>query len=161
MHMTTPGSNSPTGGPLNTSKLPAPREGFVVTLFLAVSDKRKSTDFYTKVMGGELVHDAGDTEVSVIRLANTWLILHIAAGPSPDAPDVYFAPPTDLQHASAYLEIRVADIHQTYREWSANGAQFLTEPKDRGDEIRCYMRDPDGHLIEIGQATGALAGLVD
>ena len=58
-------------------------------------------------------------------------------------------------------KIRVADIHQTYREWSAKGAQFLTEPKDRGDEIRCYIRDPDGHLIEIGQATGALAGLAD
>jgi hypothetical protein len=23
-------------------------------------------------------------------------------------------------------------------------------------EIRCYMRDPDGHLIEVGQTTGAL-----
>jgi lactoylglutathione lyase len=159
--MTTSGADAPTGGPPNRSKLPAPREGFVVTFFLAVSDKRKSTDFYTKVMGGELVHDAGDTEVSVIRLANSWLILHIAAGPSPDAPDVYIAPPTDLQHVSAYLEIRVTDIQQTYREWSAKGAQFLTEPKDRGDEIRCYMRDPDGHLIEIGEATGALAGLVD
>jgi catechol 2,3-dioxygenase-like lactoylglutathione lyase family enzyme len=159
--MTTSGSDSPTGGPLSRSKFPAPQEGFVVTFFLAVSDKRKSTDFYTKVMGGELVHDAGDNEVSIIRLANTWLILHVAAGPSPDAPDVYITPPTDLQHVSAYLEIRVTDIQQTYREWSAKGAQFLTEPKDRRDEIRCYMRDPDGHLIEIGEATGALAGLVD
>jgi lactoylglutathione lyase len=32
---------------------------------------------------------------------------------------------------------------------------FLTPPKDHGREIRCYMRDPDGHLIEVGQTTGA------
>jgi catechol 2,3-dioxygenase-like lactoylglutathione lyase family enzyme len=37
----------------------------------------------------------------------------------------------------------------------ARGAEFLTPPQDRGAEIRCYLRDPDGHLIEVGQATGA------
>ena len=25
-------------------------------------------------------------------------------------------------------------------------------------EIRCYLRDPDGYLIEVGQATGLLEG---
>jgi hypothetical protein len=25
--------------------------------------------------------------------------------------------------------------------------------------IRCYLRDPDGYLIEIGQATGMLRGI--
>ena len=49
----------------------------------------------------------------------------------------------------------VADIAQIYREWSAKGAHFLTEPKDHGREIRAYVQDPDGHLIEIGQATMA------
>ena len=34
---------------------------------------------------------------------------------------------------------------------SAGGAQFLTPPTDRGPELRCYIRDPDGHLIEVGQ----------
>jgi lactoylglutathione lyase len=54
------------------------------------------------------------------------------------------------------LNIRVADIQAVYREWKARGAEFLTEPKDHGGEIRCYLRDPDGHLIELGQATGIL-----
>lgn len=36
------------------------------------------------------------------------------------------------------------------------GAEFLTEPKDHGPEIRAYLRDPDGHLIEVGQFTGPL-----
>ncbi len=55
---------------------------------------------------------------------------------------------------SAFLNIRVADLEATIREWSARGAEFLTPPIDRGVELRCYMRDPDGHLIEVGQATG-------
>jgi catechol 2,3-dioxygenase-like lactoylglutathione lyase family enzyme len=33
---------------------------------------------------------------------------------------------------------------------------ILTPPKDHDGEIRCYLRDPDGHLIEVGQTTGAL-----
>ncbi|HXL20697.1 MAG TPA: hypothetical protein VN961_24520, partial [Streptosporangiaceae bacterium] len=38
-------------------------------------------------------------------------------------------------------------------EWSARGAEFLTKPKDHGREIRACIRDPDGHLIEVGQTT--------
>lgn len=55
------------------------------------------------------------------------------------------------RQASAFLNIRVADIQQAYREWSARGAEFLTEPKDHGRDIRAFIRDPDGHLIEVGQ----------
>jgi catechol 2,3-dioxygenase-like lactoylglutathione lyase family enzyme len=50
----------------------------------------------------------------------------------------------------------VADIAEVYEDWSARGAGFLTEPKDHGREIRAYLRDPDGHLIEVEQATGIL-----
>jgi catechol 2,3-dioxygenase-like lactoylglutathione lyase family enzyme len=50
--------------------------------------------------------------------------------------------------------VRVADIHAVYDDWKARGATFLTPPIDRGREIRCYVRDPDGHLIEVGQLTG-------
>ena len=52
--------------------------------------------------------------------------------------------------------MRVADIAATYREWSAKGVEFLTEPKDHGVEVRAYIRDPDGHLIEVGQLTRPL-----
>ena len=40
-----------------------------------------------------------------------------------------------------------------YAEWSARGAEFLTPPKQHKTEIRCYMPDPDGYLIEVGQTT--------
>jgi hypothetical protein len=35
----------------------------------------------------------------------------------------------------------------------ARGAQFLTPPKQHETEMRCYIRDPDGYLIEVGQTT--------
>jgi hypothetical protein len=38
------------------------------------------------------------------------------------------------------------------------GATFVTKPTDRVAEVRCYMRDPDGYLIEVGRATGMLEG---
>jgi hypothetical protein len=49
------------------------------------------------------------------------------------------------------LNIRVADIQTIHQTWSEQGAQFLTPPINRGQETRCYLRDPDGHLIDVGQ----------
>jgi catechol 2,3-dioxygenase-like lactoylglutathione lyase family enzyme len=60
------------------------------------------------------------------------------------------------RYVDSFMNIRVADINAIYDEWSAAGAAFLTPPQDRGSEIRCYVRDPDGYLIEVGQSTGAL-----
>jgi catechol 2,3-dioxygenase-like lactoylglutathione lyase family enzyme len=89
----------------------------------------------------------------IMRVANTWLILNVGGGPTDDKPTVTLTTPSDPNHTSAFLNIRVADIAKIYRDWSARGAQFLTEPKDHGREIRAYVRDPDGHLIEVGQTT--------
>ena len=83
---------------------------------------------------------------------HTWLILNVGGGPTDDKPTVTLTTPPDPNRTSAFLNFRVADIAKTYKEWSARGAQFLTEPKDHGREIRAYIRDPDGHLIEVGEA---------
>jgi predicted enzyme related to lactoylglutathione lyase len=61
--------------------------------------------------------------------------------------------PPDPDRTSAFLNIRVRDIHALYEQWSARGANFLTPPKQHAYEIRCHIRDPDGHLIEVGQTT--------
>jgi hypothetical protein len=50
------------------------------------------------------------------------------------------------------LNLRVADLWKCYREWKDKGAEFLADPLDNGStEWRCYTRDPDGYLIEVGQ----------
>ena len=88
----------------------------------------------------------------IMRVANSWLNLNEGGDPTDDRPTVTLPTPADPNRTSAFLNIRVADIAKVYTEWSAKGAQFLTEPKDHGREIRAYVRDPDGHLIEVGQA---------
>jgi catechol 2,3-dioxygenase-like lactoylglutathione lyase family enzyme len=118
-----------------------------------VSDQDRSREFYRTVFGAKVVMERSPV---IMKIANSWLILNAGGGPTDDKPTVTLAPPTDPDHASAFLNIRVADIAAAYAEWSAKGAEFLTEPKDHGREIRAYIRDPDGHLIEVGQATGLL-----
>ena len=136
-------------------QFPAPREGFVVTHLLIVSDQDRSREFYRRVMDAEVVRERDPV---VLRVSNSWLILNSGGGPTDDKPDIIAAPPQNPNLLTSALNIRVADIATVYRDWKARGAAFLTEPKDHGREIRCYMRDPDGHLIEVGQATGILAG---
>jgi len=92
----------------------------------------------------------------IMKVANTWLTLATGGGPTDDKPSVSLSTPADPGRASGFLNVRVADIAAVYQEWSAKGAQFLTEPRDHGREIRAYVRDPDGHLIEVGQVTGLL-----
>jgi catechol 2,3-dioxygenase-like lactoylglutathione lyase family enzyme len=104
------------------------------------------------VLGGETVMEG---EPTIVALANGWVIINVSGGPTEDKPLVTLETPRDPNRVSSFLNIRVADIHAIYDAWSARGAQFLTPPQDRGREIRCYLRDPDGHLIEVGQTTRA------
>ena len=125
-----------------------PREGFVLTHFLVVSDQDRSRDYYQQVFGAEVVRARDPV---ILHLANSWLILNVGGGPTADKPTVTLTTPTDRDTVSAFLNIRVADIDRVHREWSARGAHFLTEPVVHPHEIRAYIRDPDGHLIEVGQ----------
>jgi lactoylglutathione lyase len=132
---------------------PAPEQGFLLTHFLVVSDMDRSREFYTRLLGGTVVVEQSPV---MIRVANSWLILNEGGGPTDDKPDVTLETPPDSKRTSAFLNIRVADIAAIYDDWRKRGAEFLTEPKDHGGEIRAYVRDPDGHLIEVGQSTGIL-----
>jgi lactoylglutathione lyase len=134
-------------------RFPAPAEGFVVTHLLIVADQDRSREYYRKVMGAEVIRDR---DPAILRLSNSWLILNAGGGPTDDKPDVIAAPPQSAHVLTSALNIRVADVAAVYRDWRARGAEFLTEPKDHGSEIRCYLKDPDGHLIEVGQSTGVL-----
>ena len=132
------------------AELPAPSEGFVLTHFIVSADVPRSTAFYRDVLGGEVVMEG---EPTILQVANSWVIINVGGGPTEDKPEVVLDVPDDPNRVSAFLNIRVADIQARYEEWGGKGAEFLTPPQDRGAEIRCYMRDPDGHLIEVGQST--------
>jgi catechol 2,3-dioxygenase-like lactoylglutathione lyase family enzyme len=130
-------------------------DGFAVTHFLVVSDQDRSREFYRSLLNGKVLLERDPV---IMKVANSWLILNSGGGPTDDKPTVTLAPPTDPNLTSAFLNIRVADIAKVYRDWSSKGAEFLTEPKDHESEIRAYVRDPDGHLIEVGQSRRSTAG---
>ena len=134
-------------------EFPAPVDGIVLTHFVVSANVARSRGFYVDVLGGTPVMEG---EPTIVKLANSWIIINVGGGPTEDKPEVVLDVPDDPNRVSAFLNIRVADIQGMYEEWSGKGATFLTPPIDRGAEIRCYIRDPDGHLIEVGQATGVL-----
>ncbi|MBV8750927.1 MAG: VOC family protein [Candidatus Eremiobacteraeota bacterium] len=129
-----------------------PSTGFTVTHFLVSADPKKSVDFYSRILGGKVVMDGENGTPHVVQLANTWVIINVGGGPTDDKPAVYLAPPADGDPVTSFMNIRVANIAECYERWKGLGAEFLTEPKVHEFETRCYMRDPDGHLIEVGEA---------
>jgi catechol 2,3-dioxygenase-like lactoylglutathione lyase family enzyme len=126
----------------------------VLAHFIVSDDVERSRRFYTEVLGGKTVisGEAAD-EVTYVALANSWIIINEGGGPTDDKPTVTLETPPDPDRVSSFLNIRVADIQAVYAEWSALGAHFLTPPKQHETEIRCYIRDPDGYIVEVGQTT--------
>ena len=123
------------------TRMPATR--MIVTHFIVSDDVERSRRFYTEVLGGTV---AFSQEPTYMALANTFIIINVGGGPTDDKPEVTLETPRDPDRVSSFLNIRVADIYAVYTEWSARGAQFLTPPKQHEFEIRCYIRDPDGHI---------------
>jgi catechol 2,3-dioxygenase-like lactoylglutathione lyase family enzyme len=140
---------------IDYENLPAPTEGFVVTQFITVRKVAVSRAFYSEVLGGKVV--LGENPC-MVKLANSWVIMNPGGGPTPDKPDISVVNYEFDNKLSAFMNLRVADIQACYEEWRSKGAEFVTPPIDRGAEIRCYLRDPDGYLIEVGQSTGLLKG---
>ena len=140
---------------IDFENLPTPSEGFLVTHFITVRSVARSRAFYSDVLGGQVVLEENPC---MVKLSNSWLIMNPGGGPTPDKPDISLVNYEPASTVSSFLNLRVADIQACYEQWRAKGAEFVTPPIDRGAEIRCYMRDPDGYLIEVGQATGLLEG---
>ena len=135
-----------------------PKDGITVAHFLTVADVERSARFYEKVFGGRIL-SLGDSDgaPAYIQIANTWLLVNPGGGPTPDKPTVTLSVPADPDRVSSFMNIRVADIQACYDLWRSRGAAFITEPKAKYGETRCYIRDPDGYIIEVGQSKPGVA----
>ena len=140
---------------IDVANLPRPTDGFLVTLFITVRKAARSRQFYSEVLGGTVVLEENPC---IVKLANSWIIMNPGGGPTPDKPGITVVDYEPGPTTSIFLNLRVANIDACYQRWRGRGATFVTPPIDRGAEIWCYMRDPDGYLIEVGQATGLLSG---
>lgn len=127
-----------------------PSEGMELTHILVTHDPGRSRDFYVDVLGAEVYREYGSS--IVLRFLGNWLLLVEGGGPTEDKPTVTFAPPADPDTVDHAFTIRVPDCRGAYETLRSRGAQFLTPPVDSGWEIRAFLRDPDGHLIEISEA---------
>lgn len=140
------------GGP--DGQDPSAEAGILLTHSIVSADIERLRSFDTQVLGGETMREG---ETTIVALANGWVTINVGGGPTKDKPTVALQPPSDPDWRSALTNIRVAGAETVYGEWTERGARFLTPPIDHGSEIRCYMRDPDGHLIEVGQPSGMWA----
>ena len=134
-----------------------PVEGMELTHILVVEDAARARDFYVDVLGAELYREYGGTSV-VLRVFGTWLLLVTGGGPTADKPDVTFAPPADPGTVAHAMTIRVPDCRAAYETLRGRGARFLTPPVESAWEVRCFLRDPDGHLLELSQSKAAAGG---
>ena len=135
-----------------------PLEGFTVAHFITVADIERSVRYYERVFGARILSRGdGIGAPGYVQIANTWLIVNVGGGPTPDKPTVTLSVPPDPNAVSSFMNIRVADIQACYRQWRERGAAFITEPKAKYGETRCYIRDPDGYIIEVGQSDPGVA----
>src|ERR1700756_2355307 len=135
-----------------------PRDGMTVAHFITVADIERALRFYETVFGGR-IQSRGDSRGApgYIEIANTWLIVNVGGGPTPDKPSVTLSVPADRDSVNSFMNIRVADIQACYELWGNRGAEFITEPKEQYGEMACYIRDPDGYIIEVGQSKPGFA----
>jgi catechol 2,3-dioxygenase-like lactoylglutathione lyase family enzyme len=129
-----------------------PQDGISIAQFITVADIERSLQFYEKVFGARILSHGDGNAPGYLQLANTWMIVNVGGGPTPDKPSVTLSVPPDPNALSSFMNIRVADIHACYELWRSRGAEFITQPMDKYGEIRCYIRDPDGYIIEVGQS---------
>jgi lactoylglutathione lyase len=122
----------------------------IVTTTLIVADVARSTAFYRDVFEATVLREG---EPTFLRFGNVWMTINVGGGPTDDKPNVVASPPRQPDLLSSFMNLRVKDIARCYELWRSRGARFITEPKVHASEIRCYIRDPDGYLIEVGQTT--------
>lgn len=128
-----------------------PTGGMELTHILVVIDMEKSRQFYRDILGATVVREYGGTSC-VLKFQGSWLLLVTGGKPTLDKPTITFAPPQAPDIVSHAMTIRVPDCQSAYEILKSRGAEFLTPPVNWGVEIRCFFRDPDGHLLEISQA---------
>ena len=119
---------------MDQSDFPAPADGFVLTHTLIVSDVKRSCDWYTTMLDGKLVMEPSpEGGPCIVKAANSWIVINFGGGdPTEDKPETEVRVKGDQDVLSSFLNIRVADVMSFYKERLQRGAEFITEPKDRG-----------------------------
>ena len=141
-----------------TSTNDFPTSGVELRYLLVASDYTRSLAFYRDVLGAKVVRQISDV-LCLLSFGGSEFLLTVGGGPTQDKPGVIFAPPADTNKVSSELNIRVPDCIAAYEALLSRGAEFLTPPVDWGYEVRAFLCDPDGHLIELTQSGHQYSGV--
>lgn len=117
-------------------------------VILIVEDLDRALGFYTGVLGLKLGHRSGEyaqLDTGATRLA---LYTRSAMGKT-----LGMSLETPAANAPGFeIGFKVADVDAAFRELVARGASPAVPPTDRfWGQRTAYVRDPDGHLIELAQ----------
>ena len=117
-------------------------------VILIVEDMDRALRFYTDVLGLRLGHRSGD--YAQLDTGATRLGLY-TRGAMGKTLGMSLKPPA---HDAPGFEIgfKVPDVEEVFSELVGRGASAVMPPTDRPwGQRTAYVRDPDGHLIELAQ----------
>ena len=156
-----------------------PREGFTVAHFLTVADIDRSTRFYEKVFGGRIL-SRGDSEgaPAYIQIANTWLLVNVGGGPTPDKPSVICVSPTSgpatsmgrqrsvLSFRAIRQSVRIADVAAKTSSVQIEQKSYEMPPRDAVPvaaavyaQDKYSLKSPGGTRTEDRDTLQGLRGL--
>jgi len=122
-------------------------------LALAQRDLAEAEDFYTRILGGEVIHRHGgaDFEKEANRTPQVWVraggVVFALNGSAPAVPEGHFV------HWA--LEARFEDIDRWLEAFRREGIKHYG-PFGHGGIgfVSIYFHDPTGYLLEIGMDAG-------
>lgn len=116
---------------------------------LAVVDLSHSLEFWVERLGAEV--EVQWDSYARLRVGSGRIHLARAGDPPPDRAVRLVPPPRDPTVAHAEVVLEVTDCDAVCAELSSRGVDLLGPPAipPWGGEIRAFLRDPDGHLIEV------------
>jgi catechol 2,3-dioxygenase-like lactoylglutathione lyase family enzyme len=126
-----------------------------VAPLIGVRDVARSVSFYAKLGFSPVVEWSTYAKLTAVDGA----ALHLAAegDAPPDRPTVAVAAPDPTAgQVPAIVVVEVSDCRRTCAELAAAGVDLLSQPTvpEWGGEVRAFLRDPDGHVVELNEPTG-------
>jgi lactoylglutathione lyase len=120
-------------------------------LILIVADLDRALGFYVDVLGLRLGHRSGD--YAQLDTGTTRLALYTRSAMAKTLAMALDSPPSNAPGFE--VGFKVTNVDAAFNELIARGAHPVMPPTDRfWGQRTAYLRDPDGHLIELAQDRG-------
>lgn len=151
----------------------------VLHFSFTVRDIAETVDWYTRVLGLELVHQqTGDNDYTRTLVGVPDAVLRVAQFKIPGLDSKYSSHMLEMVEyvgragderahpvsrvGGAHLGFVVTDIHARYRKLKSAGVEFVNPPVRITEGVNeggyaCYFRDPDGNTLELLQFSDARA----